>query len=181
MAVFLLNHCWATGPPWSPHSECKALISIGIVIPRVFFQSLGFQPFCLSEVPNCILLPWVPSSVAARKAFFVCSCPLLLLDVEPSELVLNPKTSYVSATQGIWLTCHLILFRLSLTVSFTAISPVQALICIALWKRCFLDVLIWFWIFQVTHMAFQCEANDILLCDAGDAQNQHTLPRQNCI
>lgn len=129
MAVFLLNHCWATGPPWSPHSECKALTSIDIVIPRVFFRSLGSQSFCLSEVENCILPPWVPSDVTSRKAFFMFGCPLLLVDVEPSELVLNPKTGYVSAAQRLWLTCHLILFRLSLTVSFTAISPVQALIC----------------------------------------------------
>lgn len=126
MAVFLLNHCWATAPPWSPHSESNALTNIDIVIPRAFFQILGFQPLCLSEMENCILPSWIPSTITTRKPFLMFHCSLLLLAVEPSEL--NPKASCVSGTQGLGLTCCLILFRLSLTVSFTAISTVQALI-----------------------------------------------------
>lgn len=65
----------------------------------------------------------------------------------------------------------------------TRFDPLSVLLIGILWKRkCFLDVLIQIWNFQVTHMAFQYEAKDIVtLRDAGDAQNQHTLPRQNCI
>lgn len=134
MAVFILNHCWATAPPWSPHSESKALTSVDIVIPRVFFQILSFQPLHLSEVKNCILPLWVPSAIASRKAFLMFSCPLLLLGVEPSDLALNPKTSYISAARRLWLTCCLILLRPSLRVSFTVISPVRALICCLYWS-----------------------------------------------
>lgn len=104
----------------------KALKSVDIVIPRVFFQILGFQPLCLSEVDNCILSPWMPSALTSRKAFLMSSYPLQLHAVEPSELALNPKTSCFSAAHGLWLMSCLVLFSLSLTVSFTAISLVQA-------------------------------------------------------
>lgn len=45
----------------------------------------------------------------------------------------------------------------------TSFDPLSVSLIGILWKRkCFLDVLIWLWNFQVTHMAFQYEAKDIV-------------------
>lgn len=91
---------WITAEPLLHHDYLiqKALTSVDIVIPRVFFQILGFQTWCLSKVKKTA--SWLFESLLALPLMKVFICALLLLAVEPSELALDPKGSCFPVHRG---------------------------------------------------------------------------------
>lgn len=79
----------------------------------------------------------------------MCSCPLLLLAVEPSKVAPSPKASCVFAAQGLWAYMLQNLIQTELNSKFysnfpcTRVDLWSLLLFGILWKRrCFLDVLI---------------------------------------